>query len=86
MPYALYCDDARISKTYPSEASVWKHARESGLVVDVESGGDKPMPRRILDNGYEIRASPPEPGESPERNDAEAHEQRDYQLPHEAGS
>jgi len=84
MPYALYCDDAKISKAYPTETSVWQHARESGLVVDVDSGGDSPRPRRILDNGYEIRACSAEPGENPEHNDTEAHAQRDYQLARDA--
>lgn len=50
MPYALFCDDARVSKIYPTQADVWKHARESGLVIDTDT------PRHVLDNGYEIRA------------------------------
>jgi hypothetical protein len=37
MPYALFSNDARISKSYPSEADVWRFARLSGLVVDVSS-------------------------------------------------
>jgi hypothetical protein len=80
MAYALFSGDDRISKTYPTEASVWKHARESGLVIDVEPQGGAPTPRRILDAGYEIRACRPEPGENPENNEREAREQRDYQL------
>ncbi len=84
MPYALFCDDARISKTYPTEAQVWTHAKESGLVVEAVTGDDVPAPRRILDNGYEIRACPPDPGENPESNEREAHAARDYQLPQDA--
>ncbi|WP_022720064.1 hypothetical protein [Rhodopseudomonas sp. B29] len=80
MPYALFCDDAKISKSYPTEASVWKHASESGLVVDVDPGDETPKLRRVLDNGYEIRQCPADPGESPEHNEAEAHAARDYQL------
>ena len=34
MPYALFCNEAKLSKTYPTEADVWKLARRSGLVVD----------------------------------------------------
>ena len=34
MPYALFSNDAKLSKAYPAEA-VWKLARKSGLVVDV---------------------------------------------------
>lgn len=80
MPYALFCDDAKISKAYPTEASVWKHARESGLVIDVEPHGGTPTPRRILDAGYQIRACRPDPGENPEQNECEAREERDYQV------
>jgi hypothetical protein len=80
MPYALFSGDDRISKTYPTEASVWKHAKESGLVIDVEPQDGAPTPRRVLDSGYEIRACRPEPGENPETNEREAREQRDYQL------
>ena len=35
MPYALFSNDAKLSKAYPTEAEVWKLARQSGLVVDV---------------------------------------------------
>jgi hypothetical protein len=80
MPYALFCDDAKVSKTYPTEANVWKHAKESGLVIDVESSGGAPMPRRVLDNGYEIRRCSPDPGENPDQNERDARDQRDYQL------
>ncbi len=61
MPYALFCEDAKISKSYPSEADVWKHAAENGLVVDVASEGKHPAPKRILDNGYTIRPCESDP-------------------------
>ena len=48
MPYALFSNDARLSKTYPTEADVWKLARRSGLVVDVVSDDEKPAPRPVL--------------------------------------
>lgn len=80
MPYALFCDDAKLSKTYPTEADVWKLATESGLVTDVESKNAKPMPRRILDNDYEIRPCQPEPGECPETNERDAQADKDFQL------
>ena len=35
MPYALFSNDAKLSKAYPTEADVWAMARRSGLVVDV---------------------------------------------------
>jgi hypothetical protein len=72
MPYALFCNDAKLSKTYPSEADVWKFARLSGLVVDVASEEGKPTPHPVLDNDYEVRPCRPEPDEDPAENKAEA--------------
>ena len=72
MPYALFSDGAKISKTYPTEADVWKLARKSGLVVDVATGEEKPIPRPVLDNDYEIRSCPADPQEDPEQNRADA--------------
>ena len=78
MPYALFSNDAKLSKAYPTEADVWKHARQSGLVVDVMSEEEKAAPRPVLDNDYEIRPCRADPQENPEKNKAEA--ERDRQL------
>ena len=51
MPYALFSNDARLSKVYPTEADVWKVARASGLVADVATEQE---PTHVLDNHYEI--------------------------------
>jgi hypothetical protein len=80
MPYALFSNDAKLSKTYPSEANVWKHARKSGLVVDVVSEEEKAAPRPVLDNDYEIRPCRPEPDEDPARNQAEAEREEAREL------
>ena len=72
MPYALFCNEARLSKAYPTEADVWKLARQSGLVVDAVSRQKKAGPRPVLDNDYEIRPCSPEPHEDPAKNRAEA--------------
>jgi hypothetical protein len=82
MPYALFCSEARLSKTYPTEADVWKLARRSGLVVDSVSDEEKPAPRPVLDNDYEIRACRPEPQEDPAKNkaDAESEAQLEFRL------
>src|SRR5437764_4608779 len=48
MPYALFCNEAKLSKAYPTEADVWKLAQQSGLVVDVVSDEEKPHPRPVL--------------------------------------
>jgi hypothetical protein len=72
MPYALFCNDAKLSNAYPTEADVWKLARKSGLVVDAVSAGNRPAPRPVLDNDYEIKPCRAEPQEDPTRNQAEA--------------
>ena len=80
MPYALFSNDAKLSKTYPSEADVWKHARKSGLVVDVVTEEEKAAPRPVLDNDYEIRPCRPEPDEDPAKNQAEAEREEAVEL------
>jgi hypothetical protein len=72
MPYALFYQDAKLSKAYPTEADVWKLARKSGLVVDAVSDEEKSLPRPVLDNDYEIRPCQPEPNEDPVKNKADA--------------
>jgi hypothetical protein len=79
MPYALFCDDAKLSKSYPTEADVWKLAADSGLVTDVEVKNSKPTPRRVLDNDYEIRACQAEPGECVMQNEADARAEEEFQ-------
>jgi hypothetical protein len=78
MPYALFSNDAKLSKAYPTEADVWKQAQKSGLVVDVVSDEGQPAPRPVLDNDYEIRPCQPDPQDDPARNKAEA--ERDAQA------
>jgi hypothetical protein len=80
MPYALFSNDAKLSRAYPTEADVWKLARLSGLVIDVESDTDKPAPRPVLDNDYEIRACAADPQEDPARNQADAERESDLDL------
>lgn len=78
MPYALFSNDAKLSKAYPTEADVWKQAQKCGLVVDVVSEEETAAPRPVLDNDYEIRPCSPDPHEDPARNKAEA--ERDARL------
>ena len=80
MPYALFSNDTKLSKAYPTEAEVWKQARRSGLVVDVASEPTKPAPRPVLDNDYEIRPCPPDPQEDPARNQAESEANLEFHL------
>ncbi|WP_025037081.1 hypothetical protein [Bradyrhizobium sp. DOA9] len=80
MPYALFCNDAQISKAYPSEADVWKLAQRSGLVVDVTADDQRPGPRRVLDNDYKIEPCQAAQGEDPAKNKAEADRQSRMEL------
>ena len=59
-------------KAYPTEADVWKQARQSGLVIDAASEEEKPAPRPVLDNDYEIKPCRPDPQEDPVQNQADA--------------
>ncbi|WP_166297597.1 MULTISPECIES: hypothetical protein [unclassified Bradyrhizobium] len=72
MPYALFYQDAKLSKAYPTEADVWRLARKSGLVVDAVSGEEQSSPRPLLENNYEIRPCQAEPDEDPVKNKADA--------------
>jgi hypothetical protein len=80
MPYALFCNEAKLSKAYPTEADVWQLAHQSGLVVDAVSEEEKPAPRGVLDNDYEIRPCQPDPHEDPARNKAEAEREAELLL------
>jgi hypothetical protein len=80
MPYALFCHEAKLSKTYPTEADVWKLARQSGLVVDDVSERGEAVPRPKLDNDYEIRPCWPDPEEDPAQNRAEAEREAQREL------
>ena len=80
MPYALFSQDAKLSKAYPTESDVWKLARQSGLVVDVVSKDGKPAPQPVLDNDYEIRPCRPDPQEDPAKNQADAEREAEREL------
>ena len=80
MPYALFSNDAKLSKAYPTEADVWKLAQLSGLVVDVATEEEKAAPRPVLDNDYEIRPCQPDQHEDPARNKAEAERDASSEL------
>jgi hypothetical protein len=80
MPYALFCNEAKLSKTYPTEADVWKIARHSGLVVDVVADEEKSAPRPVLDNDYEIKPCRPDPHEDPAQNQADAEREAQLEL------
>jgi len=80
MPYALFSNDAKLSKAYPTAADVWKIAQKSGLVVDVVSQDDKAAPHPVLDHDYEIKPCQLEPHEDPALNKAEAEREAQMEL------
>jgi hypothetical protein len=80
MPYALFSNDAKLSKAYPTAADVWKVARKSGLVIEIVFPNDKHGPHPVLDQDYEIRPCQPDPQEDPARNQAEAEHDAQTEL------
>ncbi len=54
MPYALFSNNEKISKAFPTRDAVWTHADEAGLVIDVVTDDTK-QPKRVLDQDYTIR-------------------------------
>jgi len=72
MPFALFDQDIRISKAYPTAEQVWKHAYEAGLVVEKRGESSGTLEQSALDGGYEIKPCDPEPTEDPVRNEVEA--------------
>jgi hypothetical protein len=54
IPYALFENEAKLSRAFPTETDVWRCAEDCGLVVD-DIGG---KPR--LDDGYVIKPCPPD--------------------------
>jgi hypothetical protein len=80
MPYALFSRDDKLSKAYPTEADVWRHARLSGLVVDAVSEEYDAAPRPVLDNDYEVRPCHPDPHEDPVKNKADAEREAELAL------
>ena len=81
MPYALFSNDAKLSKAYPTEADVWKIARKSGLVVDVVSESDKDGPAsRCWTMITRSGPASSEPHEDPARNKADAEREAQTEL------
>jgi hypothetical protein len=63
MSYALFSNDVKVSKAFPTKSEVWQHASDSGLVIEVGSREEDP-PRRILDMGYAIHDCGPDKSET----------------------
>jgi hypothetical protein len=57
MPYALFSGSEKISDAYRNRSELWQRAKEAGLVHDVDHSK---KPRKVLDEGYEIRPCDPD--------------------------
>jgi hypothetical protein len=51
MPYALFEHDEKLSRAFPTEEDVWRHAEEAGL-VDIVDG------KEVLEDHYAIKVCP----------------------------
>jgi len=58
MPYALFENEFRLSRTFPTASDVWRCAEDCGLVIDEANG------RQRLDESYAIRPCPPDAPEA----------------------
>ena len=56
MPYALFENESKLSRAFPTATDVWRCAEDCGLVVDGADG----KPR--LEDDYSIKPCAPEPG------------------------
>ena len=63
MSYALFANDIKVSRAFPSKSEVWQHATDSGLVMELSSREEDP-PRRVLDMGYAIHECPSDQAET----------------------
>lgn len=59
MPYALFTNDEKISRAFPTRSDVWRHAEEAGLVIELPPVDGEPA-RQELDQDYTIRPCAPD--------------------------
>ncbi len=57
MPYALFENDEKMSRAFPTEADVWRRAEEAGLVSTGLEGA------KTLDEGLVVKPCAPDPDE-----------------------
>ena len=58
MAYALFENDTKVSRAFPTEREAWRCAEDSGLVIAGVHG------EKRLDDSYAIKPCPPEPEEA----------------------
>ncbi|QUS39512.1 hypothetical protein RPMA_12215 [Tardiphaga alba] len=79
MPYALFSNAVKVSKSFSNKADVWRHAADSGLVMEIGSGEEDP-PRQILDMGYTIQECGADPAEPAQLRGHDHHEMSEYDI------
>jgi hypothetical protein len=57
MSYALFEDDEKLTRSFPSRQQVWAAAERAGLVVPDADG------KMVLDDHFEIKPCEPDPDE-----------------------
>lgn len=60
MPYALFENEYRLSRAFPTENDVWRCADDCGLVVDDPNGEQR------LEAGYSVKPCAPDAVQNPE--------------------
>jgi hypothetical protein len=54
LPYALFCENVRMSEVFATKAEAWAFAEKSGL-VNVIPAHDEDPPRHVLSLSHSIR-------------------------------
>lgn len=57
MSYAMFEDDEKLTRSFPSREQVWKAAEQAGLVVPDAHG------KMVLEDHFEIKPCEPDPDE-----------------------
>jgi hypothetical protein len=57
MSYAMFEDDAKLTRSFPSREQVWKAAEQAGLVVPDAHG------KMVLEDHFVIKPCEPDPDE-----------------------
>ena len=80
MPYALFSNEAKLSKAYPPRLTSGRLPRRAVSWSMSSPSKTTPAPRPVLDHDYEIRPCQLEPHEDPARNKAEAEREAQTEL------
>jgi hypothetical protein len=65
MSYALFEDEEKLTRSFPSRQDVWNAAERAGLVVPGPNG------KMALEDHFEIKPCEPDPNEMPANPDSD---------------